>query len=137
MDAVGGDYDMLLGLDMLKKHRASIDLGKDCLRIGNSEVPFLAEKDIPLRMRGGGRAASGDIPNTSSDNVQASGQASGQARNNPSAGASRSGGSSNEQGVAKLVELGFSRQEAVEALGKCNGNIDQAATMLAAQKYGF
>lgn len=51
MDSVGGGYDMLLGLDMMKKHQACIDLRANVLRIGNSEVPFLPEKDIPLSMR--------------------------------------------------------------------------------------
>lgn len=44
MESVGGDYDMLLGLDMLRKHQASIDLRENCLRIGGAVVPFLQEK---------------------------------------------------------------------------------------------
>merc|ERR1719187_2009383 len=41
--------DMLLGLDMLKKHQCTIDLKKNVLVIGTTgtETPFLSETDLP------------------------------------------------------------------------------------------
>merc|ERR1719339_544250 len=41
--------DMLLGLDMLKKHQCTIDLKKNCLVIGTTgtETPFLPESELP------------------------------------------------------------------------------------------
>eukprot|EP00090_Calanus_glacialis_P020503 TRINITY_DN3154_c0_g1_i1.p1 TRINITY_DN3154_c0_g1~~TRINITY_DN3154_c0_g1_i1.p1 ORF type:complete len:480 (+),score=174.97 TRINITY_DN3154_c0_g1_i1:49-1488(+) len=41
--------DMLLGLDMLKKHQCTIDLRKNCLVIGTTgtETPFLPESELP------------------------------------------------------------------------------------------
>ncbi|OAP59849.1 hypothetical protein AYL99_04851 [Fonsecaea erecta] len=46
----GKDVDLLLGLDMLKRHQMCIDLKKNCLRIENDEIPFLPESELPKMM---------------------------------------------------------------------------------------
>lgn len=45
--------DLVLGLDMLKRHQCSIDLKNNVLRIGTTgtETPFLAESELPLTDR--------------------------------------------------------------------------------------
>ena len=40
--------DFIFGLDMMKRHQAIIDLGQNCLIIGEDRVPFLPEHEIPL-----------------------------------------------------------------------------------------
>ena len=44
----------LFGLDMLKRYQCCIDLHKNVLRFGsinNAELPFLAEHELPARLR--------------------------------------------------------------------------------------
>jgi len=43
----GKDVDLLLGLDMLKRHQMSIDLRENCLIVQNDKIPFLPENEIP------------------------------------------------------------------------------------------
>jgi len=47
----GRDVDLLLGLDMLKGHRACVDLEKNVLRIQGREVAFLSEHELPEKAR--------------------------------------------------------------------------------------
>lgn len=46
----GKDVDLLLGLDMLKRHQMSIDLRENCLRVQDAKIEFLPEHQIPKMM---------------------------------------------------------------------------------------
>merc|ERR1719419_1035614 len=56
--------DMLLGLDMLKKHQCTLDLRKNCLTIGTTgtETKFLSENELPpcARLSGAGSGEEGE-----------------------------------------------------------------------------
>lgn len=55
----GQSVDLLFGLDMLKRHQACIDLSTNTLRIGQTEIPFLSEHELPDKARMGGAPVSG------------------------------------------------------------------------------
>ncbi|KFZ20581.1 hypothetical protein V501_00042 [Pseudogymnoascus sp. VKM F-4519 (FW-2642)] len=147
----GKDVDLLLGLDMLKRHQACIDLSKDKLVIQDVEVPFLGEADIPRSFEEvteptvegpggttiGGRsgAISGPAgPATANTPTAPAAQAAAtpqpQPPIQPSQAAPASAPAPSAESIDQLVALGFSREEAVNALNACDGNVEFAAGLL-------
>ncbi|KAI9726609.1 MAG: DNA damage-inducible protein 1 [Chrysothrix sp. TS-e1954] len=177
----GKDVDMLLGLDMLKRYQACIDLNKNCLTFpGGQSVDFLPESEIPtfgieqeavvqgpggteigaqsgaLKPAGGSQAAGsgkqpatsafsgssrtlgGAPPSSSSTPAQhppAPAQASQQAQPAPpQRPTAPTPASANldfpEASISTLQGIGATREQAVEALRACGGNVDAAASLL-------
>jgi DNA damage-inducible protein 1 len=140
----GKDVDLLLGLDMLKRHQACIDLSKDKLIIQGVEVSFLGEADIPKTMEEeradepkvagpggmtiGGRSGVVSAPSSSPAPAQSAASAPPAAR--PQAADPPQQPAFPADSVDRLVALGFSRDEAVNALTACGGNVEYAATLL-------
>lgn len=142
----GRDVDLLLGLDMLKAHQACIDLEKNVLRIGGREVRFLSEHELPAQARafenpqGDATAPGAGAPGMSAQ--QPSGQPQQQqqfpgsghtlgstpARNPPSAAPPTS--RYPEENIQTLMNLGATREAAIQALDAMGGNVDYAASML-------
>jgi DNA damage-inducible protein 1 len=154
------DMDLLFGLDMLKRHQACIDLRSNKLIFPLTEVEFLPESDIPkkdlanmvdeptvpgpdgtevgaktgtVRPQGAAAAAHKSIKDAEKKAEQATAGAS-------AAGASAAASSSSSQpaaaprfseaDISQIVSLGFSRDEAVQALDATGGNIEFAASLL-------
>lgn len=152
----GKDVDLLLGLDMLKRYQASIDLSKNVLRIQGDEVPFLGEADIPKQEEeradeptvdgpGGSKIGgiSGAVKAVGDEHVagkqpegsaatSAAGPSSSASTSRPAASsiatdAQGSSTSFKEEDIARLMDMGMGRPEAIQALTLAGGNVEAAA----------
>lgn len=141
----GKDVDLLLGLDMLKRHQACIDLSKDKLVIQGVEVPFLGEADIPKGLEEerseepkvagpggmtiGGRSGVVSAP-SDSPAQPATPAPTPITPTPPQAAAPPQQPSFPQASIDQLVALGFSPDEAANALSACGGNVEYAAALL-------
>lgn len=139
----GKDVDLLLGLDMLKRHQACIDLSKDKLVIQGVEVSFLGEADIPKNMEEE-RAEEPKVAGPGGTTIGArSGAVSGPSEGTPAPAPPQAAASAPspapqvasqpqypQESIDQLVALGFSRAEAINALAACEGNVEFAAGLL-------
>ena len=112
------DMDFLLGLDMLKRHQCCIDLEKNELRIGSAGVslPFLGEADLPAHAR----------PQNFEEQPPTPTPVGGGA----GAGAAPAAAGGNDAKIAKLMELGFPKEQCEQALSAAGGNEEHAAAIL-------
>ena len=148
----GKDVDLLLGLDMLKKHQACIDLQKGKLIIQGDEVEFLGEADIPKyedvykdepSIEGPAGTRTGAISGTVTQGASSAGGSQATATR-PSASAKPPLGSGTTQqahstpgpasfpkeDIEQLTNMGFTKQEAIHALEMAGGNVEMAAGLL-------
>lgn len=146
----GKSVELLLGLDMLKRHQAKIDLMENRLVIQDESVEFLPESEIPKDFMeeleeepkvagpdgtaiGGRSGAIVEIPQAQQQQQQ-QGQAL-QTQGPPPPLPSRSHQapppqqrrSFAENDIQMLMGLGVSREQAVQALEIYEGNVDMAA----------
>ncbi|EPY50820.1 UBA domain-containing protein Mud1 [Schizosaccharomyces cryophilus OY26] len=145
----GRDVDMLLGLDMLRRYQACIDLENNVLRIHGQEVPFLGESEIPKMQasvepsaasQGLGIEADPSVASASAASVGSRLGTKGDTAPSPSVPAAStsssnpivntSGDPTVESKIAQLTGMGFDPLEAAQALEAANGDIDVAASFL-------
>merc|ERR1719312_364967 len=152
--------DMLLGLDMLKKHQCTIDLKKNVLVIGTTgtETPFLPEAELPPCARLSTNVSEEDaikqsaketadleekqlaeaIARSASDSSMDTSES-----NSVKAGASEKANQSSsdilptdnfkESDVANMVVMGLSREASIAELRKNGGDVNVAVATLFAK----
>jgi DNA damage-inducible protein 1 len=128
--------DMLLGLDMLRRHQACIDLKNNKLVIEGIETPFLPESEVPKNTFSTGLGQQDHSLDTSAPSAAA---ASSQSPTSPAAAAAAAAVSRNQEAqtvrvdettITNLMSLGFSRHEVMKALEQAGGNVEVAAALL-------
>ncbi|RMZ86928.1 hypothetical protein DV736_g5847, partial [Chaetothyriales sp. CBS 134916] len=154
----GKDVDLLLGLDMLKRHQMCIDLKEGCLRVQDDKIPFLPEHEIPkmmeeVKVEGPDGSKIGTVTGTIEPPKPAAVPAAQQRQQQPDASSSSATAASSNpraqndsqpqptlgfgqsqpitpQTIAQITDLGFSREEAITALQQVNGNVELAIGLL-------
>ncbi|KAL2316099.1 UBA domain-containing protein Mud1 [Schizosaccharomyces pombe] len=142
----GRDVDMLLGLDMLRRYQACIDLENNVLRIHGKEIPFLGESEIPKLLANVEPSANAHglgIEPASKASASLPNPQSGTRLGTKESVAPNNEGSSNPPSlvnpptdpglnskIAQLVSMGFDPLEAAQALDAANGDLDVAASFL-------
>lgn len=150
----GKGVELLLGLDMLKRFQAVIDLSKNVLVIQGQEIPFLGEADIPkneweeevTETPAGAKIGTetGTVVEPPNPGGSSAFSGSGRTLAGPSGGQSASPAAPPlsrgaqpaqaakypEEQVQQLMQLGFTREVVVQALDAVGGNVELAASML-------
>merc|ERR1719158_932549 len=148
--------DMLLGLDMLKKHQCTIDLKKNVLVIGTTgtETPFLSEAELLACARLSSQVNEEDAVRSSAKDAAAEedrqlaeaiarsasessmdtseSQSSGKAAT-PAPAPAPAAGDVNEADVANMMAMGFSREACVQELRNNNGDVNLAVAAIFAK----
>lgn len=131
--------DMLLGLDMLKRHQCCIDLKRNVLVIGSTgtETTFLSESELPDCARLSGPSSGGKSASEMEDQQLAEALARSQAelgkKDEPQNKDILAEDKFTEEHVQALMAYGFPRDKCIEELRAQNGDVTQATAALFAK----
>ncbi|CAF1335448.1 unnamed protein product, partial [Didymodactylos carnosus] len=135
--------DMLLGLDILKRHQCIIDLHRDTLRIGsaNIETKFLSENELPENAK-----LTESIPMSNMIEHEDRNFAQALARSAADVGDVKSSSQPattsaatnleqpsseySEQSITQIIKQGFTREQAINELKLFQGDVNKALTSL-------
>lgn len=141
----GKTVDLLLGLDMLKRYQATIDLANDKLIIQGTEVSFLGEADIPKEseealaeeptVQGPGGATIGQrsgVVSAPTEPAPAAASAPRPAAPPPAAAPPPQPPRPQfpDADIEQLMALGATRDRAIRALHQTGGNVEYAAAVI-------
>ncbi|KAF7559657.1 hypothetical protein G7046_g4491 [Stylonectria norvegica] len=149
----GKSVDLLLGLDMLKRYQACIDLAQDKLIIQGEQVPFLGEADIPKEEEAVveeptlpgpagttiGQRSGAVLPPDSQQQQQQQSAPPQQPPQAPTPTAPQSQAPTQPsvstpnpwpQEVESLMAMGATKAQAIQALEASDGNVDMAAGII-------
>ncbi|AMD21864.1 HFR009Cp [Eremothecium sinecaudum] len=122
---------MLLGLDMLKRYQACIDLKHNVLKIANVETPFLPEHQIPAEIEASANSINPQSSIAADAEQNEFDKTASKTQHVPvTLPNAKSGKHYPDTVIKQLMDLGFSRSEVVKALDQTGGNPDYAAAFL-------
>jgi DNA damage-inducible protein 1 len=125
--------EFIFGLDMMRKHRAIIDLAQDALILNDEKIKFLSEGEMPDRIRGSnGIKTSAEIARDHSARMElTSAPPDPAAPTAPQTASSPAQHNHDPSKVKQLVEMmGVPEALAIQALNASNGDLDAAAGFL-------
>jgi DNA damage-inducible protein 1 len=134
----GKQVELLLGLDMLKRHQACIDLAKDKLIIQGVEISFLGEADIPKESAEAYQSEP-RVPGPAGTTIGArSGAVTAPSEPAPSSGGPTPGPTTSappartfpRDHIDQLKALGASEEKAIQALEATGGDVEYAASLI-------
>lgn len=153
--------DMLLGLDMLRRHQCSIELKRNVLVIGTTgtETPFLSESELPdharlnLLQRPSMETEDQQLAEALARSAEEAATKPESTKSNPTDPSSKASASVSAQSapslqqppaptpqqtfpddaMVKLMSYGFERQQVLDELRRANGDADQALAALLAK----
>ncbi|MES1910895.1 MAG: hypothetical protein MHM6MM_003416 [Cercozoa sp. M6MM] len=124
----GMNVDMLLGLDLLRRHQIIIDLKHNCLVVNDVQVPFLSEAQVP-RERERRRLEQEQQQQREQEQQQQQNTADGASHTSASMSNPSSNPNAQDPNVQRLIALGVPREQAPALLQAANGNVELAVSL--------